>query len=128
MPVVTVTIKNHTPPEWEARITGATATFNHRGGGTSDDSKPNLNIPSGNGEAELHSANVDCIPSFRVVLAVRDRRDRVTIVDRSFRDPLGRECCTDQDVTLGQAALLEEIVKTFNLDKDQEGYSLENDK
>jgi hypothetical protein len=125
MPVLTIYIKNKTPPDWEARITGVTATFFHKGGGRSEDSKPNINLPSGNGEVTLHSANVECVPNFRVVMAVRDRRDRVTIVDRSFRDPLGRECCEDQDVTLGQGAGLVDILRSLEADPNQEAYELE---
>lgn len=107
--IVEVHIHNHTPPDWGAVITGAAADFLHRDGSKSQDNKPSLNIPSGKGEAVLYSANVDCVKSFTVHIAVRDRSDRVQIISRSFKDPHNRPCVeAGQDCNLGSANLLSE--------------------
>jgi hypothetical protein len=123
--IVEVHINHETPPSWEAIMTGALVDFRHRDGTGSTDSNQNVNLPSGAGEELLHSADVDCVTSFRVALAVRDRKNLELpfLIVRTFKDPNGNECIQEnQTVTLGEALVDFELL---GVPDDTEVYELD---
>ncbi|MBG0792267.1 hypothetical protein IYY11_02130 [Methylocystis sp. H62] len=124
MPIADITIRNGTPPEWNAVIIGAACDFFYRDGTTSQDDKQGLNIPSGSGEAHCYSRD-NCVGSYKIVIAVRVS-NTVKLVEATYGVEEGK-CITGDTVTLGKKRNLDVIEKRLGTTSTEHSFELVTD-